>query len=201
MKKGLLVVISGPSGAGKGTIYGKVTARLPEMFRSISVTTRTPREGEVEGVNYYFRTDEEYQKMLAGGEFLESAKVYDHYYGTPAAPVFAEIEKGNDVILEIDVQGAKSIKKIYPDCVAIFIMTPTFEILERRLRGRNSETAESLKLRLESARSELAQYELFDYYVINDNSDVAAQEVLDILKAEKCGMNRNTDIIKKLLKK
>ena len=201
MKKGLLIVISGPSGAGKGTIYGKVTSQLPDMFKSISVTTREPREGEVEGINYYFRTNEEYQKMLSCGEFLETAKVYDHYYGTPAAPIFAEIEKGNDVILEIDVQGAQSIKKLYPDSIAIFIMPPTFEILEQRLRGRKTENEESLALRISSARDELLQYKLFDYFVVNDDADIAAEKVLKILAAEKCDISRNADFINDLLKK
>ena len=201
MKKGLLVVISGPSGAGKGTIYKMITPKLPDIFQSISVTTRAPRPNEIPDVTYYYRTDEEFEKMRERGEFLETAKVYDHYYGTPAAPVFNAIDNGQDVIFEIDVQGAKNVKKLYPDSVLIFIMPPSFEILESRLRNRNTEKAESLELRIKSARDELAQYNHFDYFVVNDVADVAASEVLEIIKAEKCVIKRNVDFIENLLKK
>ena len=201
MKKGLLVVISGPSGAGKGTIYKIVTAKLPEMFKSVSVTTREPRPGEIPDVTYYYRTEEEFQKMFERGEFLETAQVYDHHYGTPAAPIIDAVEKGSDVIFEIDVQGAKNVKKIYPDSVLIFIMPPSFEILEQRLRSRNTETAESLELRINSARAELSEYKHFDYFVVNDVVEVAANEVLEILNGEKCAIKRNVDFIEDLLNK
>lgn len=200
MEKGQLVVISGPSGAGKGTIYKRIIAETG-MKRSISVTTRAPRDGEVDGVDYYFRTEEEYQQMIAAGEFLETAAVYKNYYGTPKAPVFENLENGHDVLFEVDVHGAHSIKKKYPEAVAIFVMTPTFEILEERLRGRGTETEESLKMRLGSARRELGEYKLFDYIVFNDNIDIATQEVLDIITAEKRRTKNNMLAINKLLGK
>ncbi|MBD5131658.1 MAG: guanylate kinase [Clostridiales bacterium] len=198
MDKGILVVISGPSGAGKGSIYQQVIERTG-MKRSVSVTTRAPRPGEVEGVNYFFRTEEEYQHMIAAGEFLETAAVYNNYYGTPKAPVFENLNNGYDVLFEVDVHGAKSIKKKYPEAIAIFVMTPDFETLEARLRGRGTETEDSLKTRLGAAKRELAQYDLFDYIVFNDNLDQAIADVLDIINAEKSKVKNNTTAIKKLL--
>ncbi|MCH5153744.1 MAG: guanylate kinase [Clostridiales bacterium] len=198
MHKGSLFIISGPSGAGKGTIYNRVIAAT-DMKKSISVTTRKPRPGEVEGVHYYFRTEEQYQQMIAAGEFLETAEVHQNYYGTPKAPVFEYLENGHDVLFDIDVNGAKSIKKKYPDAVGIFLMTPTWEILEQRLRDRNTETESSLKIRLSAARRELSQYPLFDYIVFNDVLDVAVHEVLSIIAAEKRKIKNNISAIKKLL--
>ncbi len=200
MKKGQLVVISGPSGAGKGSIYAKVIERTG-MKRSVSVTTRQPRPGEVEGVNYFFRTEEEYQHMIAAGEFLETAAVYHNYYGTPKAPVFENLDNGFDVLFEVDVHGAKSIKTKYPEAVLIFVMTPDFETLEARLRGRGTENETSLKTRLGAARRELSQYEMFDYIVFNDDLEQAVQEVLDIVDAEKRRIKNNVRIIKSLLNK
>lgn len=198
MNRGQLVVISGPSGAGKGTIYSKVIVATG-MKRSVSVTTRKPREGEVEGVDYYFRTEEQYQQMIAAGEFLETAAVYKNYYGTPKAPVFENLDNGFDVLFEVDIHGAKSIKKKYPDAVLIFIMPPSFEILEQRLRNRGTENAQSLKTRLGSARRELGKYEMFDYIVFNDDADRAADEVIQIITAEKRRIKNNLDAIHALL--
>lgn len=198
MNKGLLVVISGPSGAGKGTIYSKVIERTG-MKRSVSVTTRKPRPGEEEGVNYFFRTEEQYQQMIANGEFLETAEVYHNYYGTPKAPVFENLQNGYDVLFEVDVHGARSIKKKYPEAVAIFVMPPDFETLGARLRGRGTESEQSLKLRLGAAKRELAKYEMFDYIVFNDDIGQAVQDVLDIVNAEKRKIKNNTEAIKALL--
>lgn len=198
MNKGLLFVISGPSGAGKGTIYARVIEKTG-MKRSVSVTTRKPRPGEVEGVNYFFRTEEQYQQMIAAGEFLETAEVYNNFYGTPKAPVFENLDNGYDVLFEVDVHGAKSIKKKYPEAISVFVMTPDFEVLEERLRGRGTETEASLKTRLGAAKRELGKYEMFDYIVFNDNIDQAVQEVLDIVTAEKCRVKNNLAAIKSLL--
>ena len=198
MDKGLLVVISGPSGAGKGTVYQRVIERTG-MKRSVSVTTRKPRPGEVEGINYFFRSEEEYQQMIAAGEFLETAEVYKNYYGTPKAPVYENLDKGNDVLFEVDVHGARSIKKQYPEAVTIFLMTPDFKTLEARLRGRGTESEDSLKTRLGAAKRELGKYETFDYIVFNDTVDRAVDEVIDIIRAEKRRIKNNISVIKGLL--
>ncbi|MCM1367304.1 MAG: guanylate kinase [Roseburia sp.] len=198
MDKGLLVVISGPSGAGKGTIYRNIINGT-DMMRSVSVTTRKPRPGEVEGVDYFFRTEEQYQQMIAAGEFLETAAVYNNFYGTPKAPVFENLEKGRDVLFEVDVHGAASIKKKYPETVTIFIMTPDFKTLEARLRSRGTETEKSLKTRLGAARHELSKYKMFDYIVFNDSVEDATKSVLDIIFAEKSKVKNNLSVINKLL--
>ncbi len=198
MNKGLLVVISGPSGAGKGTIYGKVIEQTG-MKRSVSVTTRKPRPGEVEGVNYYFRTEEQYQQMIASGEFLETAAVYNNFYGTPKAPVFENLDNGYDVLFEVDVHGAKSIKSKYSEAVTIFLMTPDFDTLEARLKSRGTESASALKMRLDSARNELAKYEMFDYIVFNDTVEQATAEVISIIEAEKHKVKNNIAKINALL--
>ncbi len=199
MKKGLLIVISGPSGAGKGTIYNMVLERMPQIRKSISVTTRNPRPNEVEGVHYYFKSVHEYQQMIASGDFLETAEVYNNFYGTPKAPVFDMLAKGEDVMFEVDTIGAQQIKKKYAECVSIFIMTPSFAELERRLRARNTETEDSIRTRLGSARRELGRYETFDYIVFNDTAETAAQHVVDIIEAERAKMKRNLAVVQELL--
>lgn len=200
MEQGLCIVLSGPSGAGKGTVYSAVTARCPQLCKSISVTTRQPREGEKEGVHYYFRTEEQFRVMKACGEFLETAQVYNHSYGTPLAPVLEKLSQGKDVFFEIDIEGAKQVKEKYPACVSVFLMPPSFEILEQRLRGRKTEDEESLRTRIGSARAELAQYACFDYIVFNDDVGEATQRVIDIIAAERCKVSRNEQKIQDMLK-
>lgn len=198
--QGLLIVISGPSGAGKGTVYGMVCARFPQIKKSVSVTTRKPRVGEVEGVHYYFKTISQYQQMISDGDFLETASVYDNFYGTPKAPVFEMLDNGDDVMFEIDVQGARQIKSKYNDAVSIFIMPPDFKVLEQRLRSRKTDSSEAISTRLSAARGELSAYKDFDYIVFNDRIEQAVDEVCAIITAERCAISRNQNHIKQLLK-
>lgn len=199
MNKGLLIVISGPSGAGKGTIYNAVIDNLPNIKKSISVTTRLPRNYEVNGVHYHFKTLQEYQQMIANGEFLETAEVYNNFYGTPKAPIFKMLDNGDDVMFEVDILGAKQIKNKYSECISIFIMTPSFEILENRLRNRKTDTEDSIRTRLGSARRELGEYKHFDYIVFNDDAVVATKKVIDIINSEKNKIAINEDIIQGML--
>lgn len=200
-ENGLLIIISGPSGVGKGTIYDEVLKRMPNIQKSISVTTREPRAHEIDGVHYYFKTVEEYQQMIANGDFLETASVYNNNYGTPKLPVFEMMEKGLDVMFEIDIIGAKQIKKKYPDSVAIYIIPPSFEVLEQRLRDRGTDSEASIKRRLGSARSELSKYGMFDYIVFNDTVENSVSKVISIINSEKCRVKNNEYKIMELLEK
>lgn len=197
--EGLLIVMCGPSGAGKGTIYNAVLNRMPNVKRSVSVTTRKPRPGEYDGIHYHFRSIETYRRMIANGEFLETAAVFNNFYGTPKAPVMEMLSQGYDVMFEIDVVGAKQIKSQYAESILIFIMTPDFATLKDRLIKRGTETEDGLRTRIGGAKGELSQYEMFDYIVFNDDVDSAVDQVESIIKAEKCRIKRNTTQIKNIL--
>lgn len=198
-KIGLLIVVSGPSGAGKGTVLAHTIANYPTLRYSVSVTTRKPRAGEREGVNYYFKTLEEFQQMLANGEFLEYQRVYDNYYGTPFSKVKQQLDEGYDVVLEIDVKGALEVKNKYPDAVMIFISPAKRETIEERLRGRSTESEEQLKIRTASAIEEIKQAVFYDYIVVNEDALKGAQDIIAIIEAEKCKVKNNKKFIDNLI--
>lgn len=198
-RKGLLLVVSGPAGVGKGTVNTMLMQRHPEIIMSVSVTTRSPRPGEIDGVHYFFRTKEEFDRMIEENAFLEYMQVFGmNYYGTPRSFVEAEREKGNHVILEIDVQGAMKVKAACPDAVMVFIAPPSLAILKSRLVGRGTETQESIDVRTATALEELKQLPAYDYMVINDDLEEAVGEMESILTSELIRTERNTDLIVKL---
>ncbi len=186
MRKGKLFIISGPSGTGKGTICKELLATDPALRLSVSVTTRAPREGEVDGREYHFITRERYMELLEEKGLLEHASVYgEKMYGTPRRPVEEWIAQGIDVILEIDVQGAFQVRENEPDCVMIFILPPSMEELEARIRGRGSETEETLAARLGEAQREIDLAPQYDYQVVNEDLDKAVEAVRQIIEHER----------------
>ena len=197
-KKGILIVICGPSGVGKGTICKRFLTKNTDIKLSISATTRSPRAGEEHGVSYYFLDAQKFEDMIEKDEFLEYARVYDNCYGTPKKAVFENLEKGEDVLLEIDIQGAMQVKEKYPDGVFIFILPPSLEELKNRIVKRGSETEESFKKRFGSAFSEISKIENFDYYLVNNDLDKAVGQLESIIMAEKNRVSRYKDgILKK----
>ncbi len=194
--KGTLLVVTGPSGAGKGTVLGRVLPAFDRLHYSISATTRKPRPGETDGKSYYFLTHEQFRAMIDGDELLEYAEYVGNYYGTPAAPVERELAAGNDVVLEIEVQGALMVKKKRPDAVLVFIIPPEFSLLEQRLRGRGSEPDDVIARRLEKARSEYKCGDRYDYIVINDDLEQAVKELSSILIAQRCKTEKRIELLR-----
>ena len=181
MTKGLLIVYAGASGVGKGTIM-KELLKSDDNFRlSVSATTRAPRPGETNGVEYHFVTKEDFESLIADDGLLEYATYCDNFYGTPKKAVFDMLDKGIDVFLEIEIKGFLQIKEKYPECVTIFLLPPSLEELEKRLTGRGTETEEVIRKRLDTAKSELTYADKFDYNVINDDVDRAKNEIIDII--------------------
>lgn len=178
---GDLFVISGPAGAGKGTLVSRVSERLDNVWVSISATTRAPRGAEVDGVEYFFHTVEEFEELIERGGLVEWARVHGNYYGTPVAPIQEHLAAGDAVILEIDVQGALQIRERFPEAKLVFIAPPSFEVLEQRLRGRGTDSEESIALRLQNAARELEAAERYDYVVVNDELERATEELSKVI--------------------
>ena len=196
MNKGRLFVISGPSGTGKGTIC-KELVKDDKIRLSVSMTTRSPREGEVHGVSYFFAAKEEFEQKISAGGFLEYAEVFGNYYGTPKMEVLELLDEGIDVLLEIDVQGALQIKDVYPEAVLVFILPPSMEELRSRLSGRGTETQEVIERRLGKAAHEISFAAQYDYAVINDQLDEAVNDVKTVIRAAHFGV---TGEIHKIIK-
>ncbi len=185
-EKGKLIVVSGPSGAGKSTVIARVMKDDPSIAFSVSATTRAPRKGEIEGRDYYFVDRDIFEKMIDNAELLEHAQYVGDYYGTPKLPAFENIEGGKSVIFDVEVQGAAQIKLKCPEAVLIFIIPSDFSQIEKRLRRRNTDSEEKIAKRIETARREYAMAEKYDYIVINDEPETAANEMKAIITAEKC---------------
>lgn len=188
--RGILFVVSSPSGGGKGTLIQRVLNKNLNLGYSVSFTTRAPRNGEVNGREYFFITPEKFQEMRAAGEFLEWAHVHGKLYGTARRQVADEIGAGRDIILEVDVQGAASVRALIADAVSIFILPPSFEILRQRLQARGTDSPEELDLRLRNAPTELQDYSAFEYVIINDDADRAAEQLTAIVAAERARLSR-----------
>ena len=184
--RGTLFVVTGPSGAGKGTVLKKVMAATDHLYFSISATTRAPRPGEVHGVHYHFITRESFAQLIREERLLEHAEYVGNFYGTPLDPVLEHLAQGDDVILEIEIQGAKQVKARYPEAALVFIAPPSFDELERRLRGRGTETEETILRRMDTARRECAHMDAFQYIVLNDTPENGAYELLSIITAHRC---------------
>ena len=198
--KGLLLVVSAPSGGGKGTILQELFKRDGNLRLSVSATTRQPRPGEEHGKQYYFLTREEFEGMIQSGQMLEHAQYIGNYYGTPRGPVEEWMAQGHDVVLEIEVQGGAQIKEKMPGCVSVFILPPSMAVLEKRLRGRGTEEDLVVRRRLDTARQEIPQAAQYDYIVYNDRLEDAVDDLQAIIRAEKRKIERNRDCAERVLK-
>lgn len=199
LKKGCLIVFSGPSGAGKDTILNKIMGEKENLKLSVSHTTRPPREGEVNGKNYYFVSKQEFIKMIENGEMLEYATYCGNYYGTSAVKVQDELEKGNDVILEIEVQGAEQIMKKVPETLSIFILPPSLAELKKRLKNRGTDGDEVINRRVKEAEKEIALAHNYDYVIINDDIEKSAKKVLKIIELQEMKSQNMKHIIDEVL--
>ncbi|MCR1839137.1 guanylate kinase [Murimonas intestini] len=194
-RKGILMVLSGFSGAGKGTLVKGLLERYDNYALSVSATTRKPRAGEEDGKAYFFKTVEEFENMIEEDSFIEYAKYVDNYYGTPKEYVQKKLDEGKDVILEIEIQGALKVKKAYPDTLLLFVMPPSAALLRERLTGRGTESEDVIASRLARAVQEAEGIEEYDYLVINDDLDTCIRELHGIIQSEHCSVERNQEII------
>ena len=189
---GNLFIVSAPSGAGKTSIVGAMLATTPDIDLSISYTTRPPRPGEVDGKDYHFVSRETFQAMAVHGDFLESAEIYGNLYGTSQTWIQAETSSGRDILLEIDWQGAAQVRRVFPDCISIFILPPGLQVLERRLKSRGKDSEEVIARRMHAACDEIAHAAEFDYVIINDKLDVALQQLNAVVVA--AGLRRDRQL-------
>jgi len=200
MRKGNLIVVSGPSAAGKGTICKRLLNAYDEIVYSVSATTRRPRAGELDGVHYWFLDRGEFERMIKDGRLLEWAEVYGNYYGTPLDKVEQNLTAGHDVLLEIDTQGAMHVKEKFPEGVYIFILPPSLAALKERIERRGTEAPETMQRRLAAAGHEILMALKYDYAVVNDNVDAAVRDIIAVLKAEKLRAARCEALIKNIAK-
>jgi guanylate kinase len=195
---GLLIVLSGPSGAGKGTACDALMKERPDICLSVSCTTRERRPGEIEGEDYFYKSKQEFDDLIKENAFLEYASVYTNCYGTPRKFVEEKLSEGKDVLLEIDVQGALNVKKNFPEGVYLFLVPPSLEELERRIRGRATETEQQISMRLGKAKSEMDKIAEYDYVLVNDRIDNVVSRIECIIEAEKLKVSRNLERYKYL---
>lgn len=195
MKKGTFFVLSGPSGSGKGTVLKEVLRKSDRIVYSVSATSRSPRAGEVDGINYYFKSREEFETLIKADAFIEYTETYGNYYGTLKSEVEKAIVNGKNIILEIDPVGARNVRAHYPDAVLMFLVAPDLEVLSSRLSGRGSESAETFKIRHDAALSEMENATLYDYVVVNDFVERAADDILAIIRAENLRTKNSIEIL------
>lgn len=199
--RGTLFVVSSPSGGGKGTIIRHVLEVVPNLSYSVSFTTRAPRPGEINGREYFFISCDVFNEMVAAGEFLESACVHGNFYGTAKRQIAEETASGIDIVLEVDVQGADSVRRLLLDSVSIFILPPSYEVLRQRLIDRGTDTPEQLAVRLRNAPDELRQYSKFDYVIFNDEVERAAGQLASIIYAERARCVRQEKLVRQVIEK
>ena len=196
--RGILIVVSGFSGAGKGTIMKELLRKYEQYALSVSATTREPREGEVQGKDYFFKTREAFEQMIAKGELIEYACYVNNYYGTPKAYVEEKLSEGRDVILEIEIQGARKIKSQFPEAVLLFVTTKSAQVLKERLSRRGTETQEIIDQRLERAVQESEGIEEYDYLVVNDDLEICVEEIHSIIESEHRRLQYHMELVKKV---
>lgn len=198
MSRGSLVIVSGFSGAGKGTVMARLREKYDNYALSVSATTRGPRTGEVDGVHYFFRTKEEFEKLIQEDALIEYAQYVDNYYGTPRAYVEEQLAKGKDVILEIEIKGAMKVKEKFPETLLVYIMPPSMEELKRRLVDRGTETLDVIEARLAKAGEESKEAILYDYLVVNDTVEECVDTLHELIQREHLRMDRNLDFVSRI---
>ncbi|WP_150268557.1 guanylate kinase [Paenibacillus tepidiphilus] len=191
MSRGLLIILSGPSGVGKGTVCTALRPRMPELVYSVSATTRNPREGEQDGVNYFFKSKEQFAAMIEADQLLEYAEYVGNYYGTPRDFVEKTLDSGRDIILEIEVQGALKVKEKFPEGIFVFLLPPSMDELKDRIRGRGTEHPDVINHRMSVAEDEISLIRHYDYAVVNDEIDLACRRIESIIIAEHCKVRRD----------